>query len=86
MISETEAYFEAKDKSFYKKKHRIVGEALESMYHPSEKTMLMNKVEFCRKLLFYYLGLGLIDGWFVVWVSGISTFVGYLMPNPFLYK
>ena len=21
-----------------------------------------------------------------VWVYGISTFVGYLMPNPFLYK
>ena len=21
-----------------------------------------------------------------IWVYGISTFVGYLMPNPFLYK
>ena len=25
--------------------------------------------------------------WFgLVWFYGISTFVGYLMPNPFLYK
>ena len=24
--------------------------------------------------------------WLVVWVYGISTFVGYLVPNPFLYK
>ena len=24
--------------------------------------------------------------WFVVGFYGISTFVGYLMPNPFLYK
>ena len=34
VISETEAYFKAKDKLFYKKKHRIVREALESVYHP----------------------------------------------------
>ena len=26
------------------------------------------------------------SGWLVIWVYGISTFVGYLMPNPFLYK
>ena len=24
--------------------------------------------------------------WLVDWVYGISTMVGYLMPNPFLYK
>ena len=24
--------------------------------------------------------------WLVGWFYGISTFVGYLMPNPFLYK
>ena len=24
--------------------------------------------------------------WLVGWVYGISTFVDYLMPNPFLYK
>jgi len=29
VIAETEAYFEAKDKSFYKKRHRNVREALE---------------------------------------------------------
>ena len=32
---------------------------------------------------------GLIMGWLVGWLVGfygISTFVGYLMPNPFLYK
>ena len=34
VISEIEAYFEAKDKSFNKKRHRIVREALESVYHP----------------------------------------------------
>ena len=28
------AYFKAKDKSFYKKRHRIVREALESVNHP----------------------------------------------------
>ena len=26
------------------------------------------------------------DSWLVVWVYGISTFVGYLMPNSFLSK
>ena len=26
------------------------------------------------------------DNILFVWVYGISTFVGYLMPNPFLYK
>ena len=26
-----------------------------------------------------------LNGWLVVWVYGISTFVGYLMPNEFLY-
>ena len=44
VILETEAYFEVKHKSFYKKWHRIVREALESL---SKKTMLMNKAEFC---------------------------------------
>ena len=34
VISETEEYFEAKDKSFYKKSHQIVREVLESVYHP----------------------------------------------------
>ena len=34
VISETEVYFEAKDTSFYKKRHQIVREALESVYHP----------------------------------------------------
>ena len=31
VISKTEAYFEVKDKSFYKKSHRIVRESLESV-------------------------------------------------------
>ena len=25
-----------------------------------------------------------VDGWLVVWVYGISTFVVFLTPNPFL--
>ena len=33
VISEIEVYFEAKDKSFHKKRHRIVGEVLELVYH-----------------------------------------------------
>ena len=38
VISETEAYFEAKDKSFYKKgRHWIVRETLESVYHPRKR-------------------------------------------------
>ena len=37
LISETEVYFEAKDKLFYKKSHRIVREALESVYHSRRK-------------------------------------------------
>ena len=34
------------------------------------------KGDFLKKLI----------GWLVGWVYGISTFVGYLMPNSFLYK
>ena len=34
VILETEAYFEAKDKLFYKKRHQIDREPLESVYHP----------------------------------------------------
>ena len=30
--------------------------------------------------------VGWLVGWLIVWVYGILTFVGYLMPNPFLYK
>ena len=36
--------------------------------------------------------VGRLVGWLVVWLVGwlgfygISTFVGYLMPSPFLYK
>ena len=30
--------------------------------------------------------IGLIVCWLVVWLFGISTFVDYLVPNPFLYK
>ena len=32
------------------------------------------------------LGSGWLVGWLVGWVYCISTFVGYLMPNQFLYK
>ena len=46
VISETEA----KNKSFYKKRHQIVREALESMHH-SRRKLLMNKVEFCLKVV-----------------------------------
>ena len=50
VISETETYFQTKDNSFSKKRHRIVREALESVYHWKE-TMLMNKVEFCLNVV-----------------------------------
>ena len=46
MISETDAYFEAKDKSFYKKRHRIVRGVLKSV-----ESMLMNKVKFCLEVV-----------------------------------
>ena len=36
-ISETVVYFEAKDKSFNKKRHQIVREALESVYQPRRR-------------------------------------------------
>ena len=50
VILETEAYLKAKDKLFNKKRHQIVREELESMYHPWRR-LLMNKVEFCLKIV-----------------------------------
>ena len=50
VISETEAYFETKDKLFYKKAsncERSVGISVS----PLKETMLMNKVEFCLKVV-----------------------------------
>ena len=38
-----------------------------------------------RKKYFASL-VGWLVVWLVVWFYGISTFVSYLMPNPFLYK
>ena len=49
VISETEAYFKAKDKFFYKikqKKHQIVREALESVYHPRRRLWRWIKLNF----------------------------------------
>ena len=37
VILETEAHFEAKDKSFDKKRHQIVREALKSVYYPTRR-------------------------------------------------
>lgn len=45
-IAETEACFEAKDNSLYKKRHRDVREALECMQSLLMETVSMNKVEF----------------------------------------
>ena len=40
-----------------------------------------------HKLLLKYLYYhSFLSSWLFVWVYGISTFIGYLMPNPFLYK
>ena len=60
VISEAEVYFEAKEKSFYKKGHGIVRKALESVYHPRRRLC------WWIKLLFYYLGSGLIE-WCVIY-------------------
>ena len=34
----------------------------------------------------FWISVGVKVVWSVVWVYGISIFLGYLMPNPFLYK
>ena len=50
VVAETEAYFEATDKSFYKKGI----EMLEKHWNeciPLKETMLMNEVEFCLKVV-----------------------------------
>ena len=47
MILETKAYFAAKDKLFYKKGIKL----LEKCVSPKKETMLMNKVEFCLKVV-----------------------------------
>ena len=36
-------------------------------------------------LFIYLYGCVCLCGWLVGWFYGISTFVGYLTPNPFLY-
>ena len=46
VIAETEAYFEAKDKSFYKKIFVMLEKNELSLL---KKTILMNKLEFCLK-------------------------------------
>ena len=43
MISETEAYFEAKDKSNNKKMYRVVREAFQSVYSPRRRLRLWIK-------------------------------------------
>ena len=48
VISETEAYFEAKDKSFNKKDKR---ETLKISASPKKETMLINKVEFYLEIV-----------------------------------
>ena len=49
VILETEAYFEAKDKLFYKKGIEL----LESVYHPRRRLYWWIKSKFAKKLLFY---------------------------------
>ena len=44
VIAKTEAYFEAKNKSFHKK-------GIEILEKPKKETMLMNEVKFCLKVL-----------------------------------
>ena len=49
------------------KRHRIVREALESVYHPRRRLCWWIKLNFAKKLLFYLLGLWLIE-WCVNWL------------------
>ena len=53
VISETEVYFETKDKLSNKKRHWIVREALESVYHHRKRLCWWIKSNFASKLLFY---------------------------------
>ena len=51
VIAETEAYFESKDESFYKKGIEKLRSVRMNLLHLKE-TMLMNKVEFLEKTVF----------------------------------
>ena len=51
VITETNAYFEAKDKSFYKNGIEML-EKRWTVVLLLKETMLMNKVEFCQKCVF----------------------------------
>ena len=51
VISETEAYFETKDKSFYKKKASNCKKSVGISLSLKKETMLTNKVEFCLKFV-----------------------------------
>ena len=51
VIWETEAYFEAKDKSFYKKNIELLEKLWNQCYHPRRR-LSMNTVEFCLKVVF----------------------------------
>ena len=57
VISETEAYFEAKNKSSYKKCIELF-EKRRNQCITLEETMFMNKVEFCRKVFVLLVRLG----------------------------
>ena len=52
VITETEAYFESKDESFYKKGIEKLEKRLNECIGLKE-TMLMNKIEFLRKTAFF---------------------------------
>ena len=50
VVSETEASFEAKDKSFYKKASNYL-RSVEISVSPKKETMLINKIRFCLKVV-----------------------------------
>ena len=61
VILETEAYFVAKDKIILQKGQWIVREVLKSVYYHRRRLCWWIKSNFAQKLLFYKLGLGLIE-------------------------
>ena len=52
VITETNAYFEAKDKLFYKKGIEMLEKRWTDFVLLLKETMLMNEVEFCQKMCF----------------------------------
>ena len=72
---------------------RVISDLQREIFHQPNKKSCIAQV--FKHIELFFLGVGRRISmvlwlkwlvWLVCWVYGISTFVGYLMPNPFVCK